>query len=161
MNPQLQQAGNICWHFLVDFFFHNEKDGKRWALTNTGFTGHQHRPACPSANPQAALLGTPLNRSPAAPSCLEESKGSTDTPKFSLTPGGRKENKLPGQWTPFFFYFRYQNAESKKGMSTEKPNRYTFSSVWGPFTFSLPGASSAWSREQSKQDLSTVGVLQV
>lgn len=48
MNLQLQQAGNICWHFLVDFFFSPMKktgrDGHSQKLALQGTSTGQHPP---------------------------------------------------------------------------------------------------------------------
>lgn len=141
MNPQLQQAGNTCQHFLVVWVFFSpqwkrEMLLKRRALTNTGFTGHQHRPASHPTNPQAALLAIPCNRSPGAPSCLEEPKGSTNSPK--VLGGEKRINCGSSDPTPFFVLFQLPiKAESKKGMSTDKAKhiQVQLRAFWGPSTF--------------------------
>lgn len=110
MNPQLQQAGNTCQHFLVVgflFFFYTVK--KTSALEQMGT--HKHRiyrtPAqvsIPLCKPTGHPSGHPLLQV-SSTSILNwvVKRKHTDTHKLPINPGGRKEDKLSEQWINTFF----------------------------------------------------------
>lgn len=139
MNPQLQQAGNICQHFLADFFFpQSEKDKCFWR------EGHSQTQALQGTSTgQHPTLQT--HRLPFWPSLVtglqwlhlaSRSQKEAHRHKFPQSPGGRKEDKLWKQWTNTFFVLPIK-TESKKGMSTNKAKhmQVQLRAFWVPSTF--------------------------